>query len=158
MSAGRGYLLVYLAHSQAEGTWWFDQSNDPDLRYGIQTWGLCRANVRTRQSPAQHLFFIAYDGSRYDGSRHEGDRYYLASHFRLHERISHSAAPARFGERPNIGLDLLPGGGTVEDRLYKYALTHIKDLKWWVECSKREHEAHLADLRRGTEYAVLGRA
>ena len=45
MSAGRGYLLVYLAHSQAEGTWWFDQSNDPDLRYGIQTWGLCRANV-----------------------------------------------------------------------------------------------------------------
>jgi hypothetical protein len=71
--AAPSYLVVYLARPELPGRHWWQPTNDPELRGGDMTWGICRPNVRgIRNIVGANLFFVACDPQRL-----LSDRYHL---------------------------------------------------------------------------------
>lgn len=147
------YVLVYLARPELPGKTWWDRTNDPELRDGPLTWGICRPNVRAFGTmPGAHLFFVAYDHSR-----PAVDRYRLTTYFRVDGSrvLDHAKAREQFGTRRNVLLDYLATGSSLPERVAAYVDEHFADLCWWNELSRRAREDDLTHLKEHADDHIL---
>jgi hypothetical protein len=149
--AAPSYLVVYLARPELPGRHWWQPTNDPELRGGDMTWGICRPNVRgIRNIVGANLFFVACDPQRL-----LSDRYHLTTYFHVGEAISHPAALQRYPGRPNVLIDHLPGGGTIAECVESYARLHGERIRWWAEVGKsRERTDRLNIRKEAARYVV----
>lgn len=121
----KAWLLVYLADPGKPGERWLDKGNDPEMRRWPMTWGICRTDVRQTTRAGDDLYFVAYGADR-----PIAERYYLAARFHVAEVIDWPSAAVRFAGRPNVIVEALPGGGSVDDRVVAYARSHRAQLRW----------------------------
>jgi hypothetical protein len=116
------------------------------------TWGICRTDVRRNARVGDDLYFVAYGADR-----PPGDRYYLAARFQVAEKIDMADAIDRYPGRPNVILDVLPPGPSIEDRVVTYVADHRNLLRWTgvrtqIERSLREGDGWLRS--HATDFVV----
>lgn len=118
-------LLVYLADLSKPGERWLDSGNDPEMRVWPMTWGICRTDTRIQAKVGDDLFFVAFGADR-----PLQDRYYLAAQFRVAQKIGWAEAVERFAGRPNVIIEPLPSGPSVDERVVRYVSSYRNELRW----------------------------
>ncbi|GEM_PF-3145760 len=145
MPGVHAYLLVYMAEASRG---WLDRGHDPDLRALPLTWGTCRPDVRRYALEGSQLFFLGYDRRQPQPSP-----YMLTAYFHVAERILQKDAVQRFPGRPNVILDRLPPGPSLDEQVLSYIRAHRDHLCWPDEAKDRAFQS--LEMSGGDRHAML---
>jgi hypothetical protein len=141
--APKRYLLVH--HGPLH-------TGDPWLQAGLPiTFGACRTDVRAVAGIGSTFVFIANNWR--EGQR-PTPRYALSALFTVAERIPQDEALHRYGQRPNVEIDVLPTGRVLAEQVRAYVTAHAHELRWPdfadVEDVTRHPEDYVMHFASGT--------